>query len=239
MEAVLMSAETDAEQSHILVVEDDASLASWISDYLSDSGYLVTVANRGDEAIRLIEEDQPDLVILDVNLPEQDGFSVCKTVRTYFNRPILMLTARSDEQDEVRGLEAGADDYLIKPVRPRALLARLQLLLNRDESEPDTAYKFGQFSIDLKSRSAFLDNTLVNLSSNEFDLLWLLASNAGEVMSRDDIVGQLRGIEYDGFDRSVDILISRVRKKLKDDANRPYRIKTVRGKGYLFATDAW
>lgn len=228
----------DIAQEHILVVEDDASLAQWVTDYLIENGYQVSVANRGDDAIALIKDDVPDLVILDINLPQVDGFSVCKAVRSYYFNPILMLTARGEEQDEVHGLEAGADDYLIKPIRPKALLARLQTLLRRDEVSAN-AYSFGEFSIDANNRSANLHQKVLQLSSNEFDLLWLLASNAGVVMSRDDIVSQMRGIEYDGFDRSIDILISRVRKKINDNPVQPYLIKTVRGKGYLFAQDAW
>lgn len=224
--------------AHILVVEDDASLAQWIADYLHDNNYQVSVASRGTDAIRLIEEDLPDLVILDVNLPEVDGFSVCRKVREFYANPILMLTARGEEQDEVSGLEAGANDYLIKPVRPKALLARLQTLLRQDASNPNCR-SFGHFSIDADNRSVRLDDQTLQISSNEFDLLWLLAVNAGVVMPREDIVSQLRGIEYDGFDRSIDILISRLRKKLHDDSTQPYRIKTIRGKGYLFALDGW
>lgn len=224
---------------HILVVEDDPSLAEWIVDYLSANGYLVTLANRGDEAIRLLREDMPDLLLLDVNLPVVNGFDICREVRSFFHNPVLMVTARGEESDEVTGLEAGADDYLIKPVRPRALLTRLQKLLGQTESRQTTQYDYGVFRINQASRSVTIDEQRVELSSTEFDLLWLLASQAGQTLSRDDIVTQLRGIEYDGFDRSVDILVSRIRKKLGDHAAKPYRIKTVRGKGYLFAPDAW
>ncbi|MFK7857375.1 MAG: response regulator [Granulosicoccus sp.] len=222
---------------HILVVEDDASLAQWIADYLTENNYQVSIANRGDVAIQLVEEDIPDLVILDVNLPEVDGFEVCKTIRTFYANPVLMLTARGDEHDEVNGLGVGANDYLIKPVRPKALLARLQALLRHD-SAALSCLNLGQLRIDADTRSVRLSDQALRLSSNEFDLLWLLASHAGEVMSREDIVSQMRGIEYDGFDRSIDILVSRVRKKLSDDSTHPFLIKTVRGKGYLFAHDA-
>ncbi|MBX2881962.1 MAG: winged helix-turn-helix domain-containing protein [Granulosicoccus sp.] len=228
-----------SDASHILVVEDDPSLAEWIVDYLSANHYLVTLANRGDEAVRLIREDMPDLLILDVNLPAKNGFDICREVRPFFHNPILMLTARGEEADEVLGLEAGASDYLIKPVRPRALLTRLERLLGKTDAVSNKKVVHDSFCINLESRDLQLDNERINLSSTEFDLLWLLASNAGKVMSRDDIVGELRGIDYDGFDRSVDILISRIRKKVKDNTSKPYRIKTVRGKGYLFAPDAW
>lgn len=222
---------------NVLVVEDDPSLASWMSDYLSENGYLVTLANQGDYAISIIEDDQPDLVILDINLPEVNGFDVCRTVRQFYTAPILMLTARSEESDEVDGLECGANDYMVKPVRPRALLARIARLLKTDTSID--RLEVGGLCIDLASRTVTLNAATVELSSNEFDLLRQLVEHAGEVRRREQLVENLRGIEYDGFNRSVDILVSRLRKKLHDDATSPSRIKTVWGKGYLLAADAW
>ncbi|WP_086931104.1 response regulator [Agarilytica rhodophyticola] len=227
-------------KEHILLVEDDASLSEWMSDYLNGHGYLVTVANRGDAAVELIESDVPDIVVLDVMLPEKNGFDVCREVRNFFARPILMLTACTEEADEVLGLELGADDYLTKPVKPRVLLARIKALLRRaPEVTPKSMRSFGALSIDAQSKTASLNGEMVGLSSNEFDVLWLLACNAGKVVSRTELVSQLRGIDYDGFDRSIDIRISRLRKKLLDDSNQPFKIKTVWGKGYLFAPDAW
>ena len=228
------------ESQHIMVVEDDTSLAEWIVDYLVSHGYLVTMANRGDKAIELIKEDKPDLVVLDIMLPEKDGFEVCREVRQYFDNPILMLTARHEEVDEVRGLEIGADDYLGKPVKPAVLLARIKVLLRRNQSQNlESRRQFGQLLIDEVSRTVTLNDEIVPLSSHEFELLWLLASNAGTIMNREELVAQMRGIDYDGFDRSIDISISRLRKKLSDNPGKPRRIKTIRGKGYLLATDAW
>ncbi len=230
------------QKPHILVVEDDESLADWMSDYLLDNGFDISISNRGDEAINLIKIDEPDIVILDVNLPEKSGFEVCRAARKFYSNPILMLTARGDESDEVAGIECGANDYLIKPVRPKALLARVHALLNNyNATEVVNAQvrEFGCLKIDAESRSVYLEQELVDISSHEFNLLWLLTEQAGTVHSREDIVSQLRGIEYDGFNRSVDILISRLRKKLKDDSGKPTKIKTVWGKGYVFAPDAW
>ena len=224
--------------THILVVEDDASLASWIADYLIDNNYSITVANRGDEAINMIEVDQPDLVILDVNLPAKNGFEVCKAVRKFYANPILMLTARGEENDEVLGLESGANDYLVKPVRPKALLARISSLLQKGKKN-NNFIEYGNLRIDLESRSVLLNENIVPVSTNEFDMLVILANHPGQVLSREKLVENLRGIEYDGFNRSVDILVSRLRKKLQDDTTKPYRLKTVWGKGYLFAPDAW
>lgn len=233
---------------HIMLVEDDMSLAEWFSDYLSDQGYLVTLANRGDVAIELIKADMPDLVILDIMLPVKDGFEVCQSIRPFYHGPILMMTARDHETDEVLGLELGADDYVVKPVKPRALLSRIKALFRRTsspevvpvipEADPNKI-TFGQLSIDANSRTTMLAGAKVAISSNEFDVLWQLAQAADNLVSRKDLVIQRRGIDYDGFDRSIDILISRIRKKLADDASNPYRIKTVWGKGYLFVKDAW
>lgn len=229
-----------SDTGHILVVEDDASLAAWISDYLSEHGFQVSVANRGDIAVELIEADMPDLVVLDIMLPAKNGFDVCRDVRRFYARPILMMTACTEELDEVLGLELGADDYVSKPVKPRVLLARINALLRRGtEQESLNTRIFGRLRIDTASKTVSFDGNVITMSVNEFEVLWLLASQAGKVVSRSELFSQLRGIEYDGFDRSVDIRISRLRKKLQDDPEHPYKIKTVRGKGYLFAGDAW
>ncbi len=226
---------------YILVVEDDQSLADWMADYMLENGFDISIANRGDEAVDLVKIDDPDIVILDINLPIKDGFSVCQEIRKFYTKPVLMLTARGDESDEVIGLEAGANDYLIKPVRPKALLARVNTLLGRTSASQQNQYsrEYGAFTIDAESRSVYLDNRPIEFSTHEFDLLWLLSKQAGRVFSRKEMVALLRGIEYDGFDRSVDIMISRIRKKLGDDSAKPIKIKTVWGKGYVFASDAW
>ncbi len=229
-----------SEKQHILVVEDDAPLSEWISDYLIDNGYEVSVANRGDIAVELIEADMPDLVLLDIMLPEKDGFEVCKEVRAFYPSPILMMTACSDENDEIMGLELGADDYINKPVKPRVLLARISALLRRNtESNSQQIKIFGELRIDANTKSVSINGRDVSISTNEFEVLWLLASQAGSVVSRTDLVSKLRGIEYNGFDRSIDIRVSRIRKKLHDDPQAPRKIKTIWGKGYLFASDAW
>lgn len=230
------------DQPHLLVVEDDASLAEWIIDYLTSQGFSVSFANRGDTAIELIRSDSPDLVLLDINLPKKDGFDICREVRSFYHKPILMMTARDEEMDEVLGLELGADDYITKPLRARALLARIRSLLRRNVSETKTSREsevisIGQVSIDRKSRTTKIAEQIISISSNEFEVLWLLAQHAGEVVSREYLIQQLRGIEYDGFDRSTDILISRIRKKLGNDSSGQQRIKTIWGKGYLFSIE--
>jgi len=225
---------------HILVVEDDPSISEWVSDYLTGHGYEVSVANRGDVAVELIAEDKPDLVLLDIMLPEKNGFDVCKEVGTFYDAPILMITACGEEADEVKGLEFGADDYITKPVRLRALLARIKALLRREKSEKDTSQvlEFGDVRIELWSRTATINKKEIALSTNEFDLIWLLASQSGNVVSRDDLVSQLRGLNYDGLDRSIDNRVSRLRKKINELPDCPFEIKTIWGKGYLFVCDA-
>lgn len=236
------------ETKHVMLVEDDMSLAQWFSDYLTEHGYLVSMVNRGDLAVDLIIEDQPDIVLLDIMLPGKDGLDVCKEVRPHYQGPILMMTARDEEMDEVLGLEIGADDYVTKPIKPRVMLSRIKALLRRKTPEHMTnkgtekcerALTFGKLIINLDTRTTSVADHLIKLSSNEFDVLYQLASHAPDIVSRDYLSKAIRGIEYDGFDRSMDIMVSRLRKKLHDDANNPFRIKTIWGKGYLFIEDAW
>ncbi len=177
-------------------------------------------------------------------LPGEDGLSICRKVRDRYDGPILMLTARADDLDQVLGLETGADDYVCKPVRPRLLLARIRVLLRRRESPEGVTVnarrlQFGPLVIDSALREAWLREELIELTGAEFDLLWLLASNGGRILSREEIFAQLRGIEYDGQDRSIDVRISRIRPKIGDDPEHPRLIKTVRGKGYLFVSEAF
>jgi two-component system OmpR family response regulator len=231
--------------TRILLVEDDAPLASLISEYLRGHDFHVEVELRGDSGAERILCDRPDLVILDVLLPGLNGMDVCRQVRKQYAGLILMLTARDDDIDQIIGLELGADDYVKKPVEPRLLLARIRALLRRvdqhaaaESSEPKRLV-FGTFSIDQTARRVTLDGMSIELTTLEFDLLWVLARAAGTVLTREVLCASLRGIEYDGLDRSIDIGVSRLRAKLKDTTNPPTKIKTVRGKGYLFVHDAW
>jgi DNA-binding response OmpR family regulator len=238
-------------EPRILIVEDDCELAEWMHDYLSQKAYRVTVCHRGDEAVGLIQQHNPDLVILDGMLPGLDGMDVCKAVRATFTNAIIMLTARDEEIDEVLGLEMGADEYLTKPVRARALLARIRKHLERqlntaeanglasNHQQGGEHLHFNRLSIDREARSVLLDGVALKISSNEFDVLWLLAQQAGQIVSRNELISQLRGFDYDGFDRSIDLKVSRLRKKLGDNSAEPMGIKTIWGKGYLFVKDAW
>ncbi|AKG14904.2 chemotaxis protein CheY [Moraxella bovoculi] len=225
----------------ILIVEDDERLAMLTQDYLRRNGLDVAIETDGTRAIRRIVSEQPDLVVLDVMLPGSDGLTVCREVRPNYQNPILMLTARTEDMDQVLGLEMGADDYVAKPAQPRVLLARIRALLRRSETAPSVdspqRLEFGDLVIDNGGRSVTLNDELVDFTSAEYDLLWLLASNSGRILSREDIFERLRGIEYDGQDRSIDVRISRIRPKIGDDPENPKRIKTVRSKGYLFVKE--
>jgi two-component system response regulator RstA len=223
-----------------LVVDDDAKLAGLVAEYLRGAGFAVGVEHDGLAAERRILAESPDVVVLDVMLPGADGFEVCRRVRDRFAGAVIMLTARGEEVDEVLGLELGADDYLAKPVRPRVLLTRVRALLRRREPGPAHAVApvaAGGLRIDPRNRRATLDGTEVSLTTGEFDLLYFLASRSGQTVSRDTIYRALRGVEYDGIDRSIDLCVARLRKKLGDDARHPQRIKSVRGAGYLYAPD--
>lgn len=229
--------------TRILLVEDDERLAGLTAEYLSRNDLAVSIEPRGDAAEGRILAEQPDLVILDVMLPGKDGFEVCRAVRSQYRGVILMLTARDEDFDQILGLELGADDYIAKPVQPRVLLARIKALLRRlptpGEADSADCLVFGEFRISQSTRTASLNSQVIDLTTAEFDLLWLLASHAGNVLSRDDLLQELRGIGFDGLDRSIDARISRLRKKLNDDPENPTRIKTVRGKGYLFSKHDW
>jgi two-component system OmpR family response regulator len=239
----------DDAPARLLLVEDDARLAELTADSLRRKGWRVDVVGRGDRAIERIRTDPPDLVILDVNLPGGDGFDVCRAVRAGYPGAILMLTARDDDIDQVVGLELGADDYVAKPVAPPVLAARVRALLRRRQPAASASRTGGATAavdaaprvtaagivIDAAARDVRVDGTPVALTTAEFDLLWALASHAGRIVSRDTLMQSLRGLEFDGIDRSIDARVSRLRRKLGDDADAPRIIKTVRGRGYLYA----
>ncbi|NQD38506.1 response regulator [Permianibacter sp. IMCC34836] len=232
------------ENPHLLLVDDDIKLTELVAAFLRDNGYLVQVEHRGDTAIDRILKEQPRLVVLDIMLPGADGLAVCRAVRPKYGGPIIMLTALNDDIDEVAGLELGADDYLGKPIKPRLLLAHIRALLRRfDEGEAEAGGKpvanrrltVGDIVLDQGQRQASRQGVVLDLTTAEFDLLWLLGQHAGEVLSREEIHQRIFRVEYDGVDRTIDLRISRIRKKIGDDPRSPQIIKTVRGSGYLFA----
>lgn len=228
----------------ILLVEDDLRLAELTAVYFRQNGLSVAVESRGDRALSRFNAERPRVVLLDLMLPGTDGLTVCRELRESFDGPILIFTARDSDIDQVIGLEAGADDYVAKPVDPMVLLARTRALLRRSESRDQKQVTsgdivIGELRISPSSQQAWLQGSDVPLTTHEFELLRLLAENAGKVLKREDIFRSLRGIEYDGLDRSIDGRVSKLRRKLGDSATDPTRIKTVWGKGYLLVPDAW
>lgn len=228
----------------ILLVEDDLRLADLTAEYLRQNGLTVAVESRGDRAISRFRSVQPRIVLLDLMLPGADGLTVCRELRQIFSGPILIFTARDSDIDQVIGLEAGADDYVAKPVDPMVLLARTRALLRRvaeplGQVRPGADIVIGGLRISEASQEVYLDDTSIDLTTQEFELLSLLARHAGTILSREEIFRALRGIDYDGLDRSIDGRISMLRRKLNDNARHPSRLKTVWGKGYLLVPDAW
>lgn len=233
---------TEANNPKILIVEDDALWARSLGLFLAKNGFEIETESCGDKAVTKILSSNPAAVVLDGFLPGKDGFEVCREVRAAYRGIIVLLTARDDDINHVLGLELGADDYIAKPAQPSVVLARLRAHLRRVGPTSDPApdqLTFGRFCISQATRTVHLRDIEISFTSAEFDLLWLLASNAGAILSRDDIQLAMRGIEHDGVDRSIDMRISRLRKRLGDDADTPLHIKTIRAKGYLFSTTPW
>ena len=219
----------------LLIIDDDEKLNKLLNDYLGKMGFEVMSATLPSQGLEKLEREAPDLVILDVMLPEMDGFEVCRTIRQSSTIPVIMLTARGEVMDRVVGLEIGADDYLPKPFEPRELVARIQSILRRVQAKRSSGVKkIGGLSIDFHKLEVIVDEKPVGLTSSEFECLALLVKNSGKVLNRDQIIEQLRGIEWDASNRSVDITMSRVRQKLGDDPKNPRFIKTIWGTGYLF-----
>ncbi len=239
----------------IAFVEDDPEVGKLIAAYLGKHDIDVHLEPRGDKALDFIAQQNPDLVLLDVMLPGKDGMTICRELRPLYSGPIVLLTSLDSDMNHILALEMGADDYILKTTPPAVLLARLRLHLRQysqpvAQATPETpavqtqvqvhkTLHFGLLCIDPVNREVTLAEENIVLSTADFDLLWQLATHAGHTMDRDLLLKNLRGVSYDGMDRSIDVAISRLRKKLHDNALEPFRIKTVRNKGYLFAPNAW
>ena len=228
----------------VLLVEDDERLSTLINQFLTENGFSVTRLASGEGLLAQVKDNPPDILILDIMLPGENGFTLCKSIRPFYQGPLLFMTAKNNDFDQVLGLEIGADDYIIKPVEPRVLLARINALLRRKGSSGAFQSKteklqYGQLTIDRSTRTAFLQGKDVQLTSHEFDMLWKLAETPSTLVERSTLYTELIGREYDGLDRSADVRISRLRKKLNDNSQHPYRIKTIWGKGFFFVADAW
>jgi DNA-binding response OmpR family regulator len=221
------------------MIEDDVQLAEMVGEYLRQHGLEVTARSDAASGVSALRSEGFDALILDVMLPDRDGFEVCRSVRADSDIPILMLTARGEETDRIVGLEIGADDYLPKPFNPRELLARLRAILRRS-SPPShgrsSLLRFGNLEIDRDARTVRVDGEERPLTSHQFELLCALAENAGRVMTRESLMQRVRGESLEAFDRSIDVHISRIRAAIEDDPRHPRRVITIRGTGYVFAT---
>lgn len=222
-------------RTRVLVIDDDERLNALLTRYMDRFGFSVHSAVEPKAGLRMLKSDPPDIVILDVMLPETDGFAVCRKVRETSRVPIIMLTARGEVMDRILGLELGADDYLAKPFEPRELVARMQAVLRRGTpADNDERLRIGPLDVNWATRSAHLAGHDLGVTTAEFELLGLLVRNRGRVLSRERILDGTRGIDWEAFDRSIDVLISRLRQKLGDDPKHPSFIRTVRGAGYIF-----
>jgi two-component system response regulator RstA len=222
----------------LLIVEDDHKLRRLLSEYFEGHGFAVASEENGQEALRRLRQEPPTLVVLDLMLPGMDGFEVCQQARTFFQGGIIMLTARQAVIDQALGLENGADDYVVKPVEPRVLLARVRSLMRRIAPQGSTVsnsqeLRSGPLEVSRDRREALLHDEVLDLTSTEFDVLFSLASNLGEPMSREELYRDVRGIPYDGIDRGMDIHVSRIRRKLVAAGGSATWIKSVRGIGYM------
>lgn len=228
-------------QDHVLVVDDDAELRELLSEYLGRNGFRVSVARDGREMRQLLESMSPDIVVLDVMLPGEDGLALCRDLRAHSNLPVIMLTARGEELDRIIGIEMGADDYLSKPFNPRELLARMKGILRRTRSLPPTRteshrLRFAGWTLDLAARHLIAaDGVVVPLSGTEFRLLQIFVTHPNRVLDRNQLMDLALGREATPFDRAIDVQVSRLRQRLRDDAREPRIIKTVRNGGYVLA----
>jgi two-component system response regulator RstA len=245
----------------VTLVEDDAKMAQLLKSYFEGFGFVVEIISSGEMAVKKIIENPPSIAIIDLMLPGKDGLSICRDIRDKYQGKILILTATGDDMDQVAALEMGADDFVLKPIQPRVLLARIRMLLRRSNtgnssfedkgisnkvtsneeqvSGDNKVLQFGQLWIHSVLQRCKLNEKVVPLTPSEFSILWCLASQAENILSREQLLKAISGLEYDGLNRTVDNKIAQLRKKLKDDASRPKGIITVRGKGYIFVPDYW
>lgn len=226
----------------ILVVDDDKQIVRLVQSYLEQAGYAVLTAYDGATALRTIRTERPDLVVLDLMLPNQDGWSITRTVRADASQaslPIIMLTARVEDTDKIVGLEIGADDYIAKPFNPRELVARVRAVLRRAEGErdADTILRIGELQIDFQRRSVRVEGVPIDLTATEFELLSILAREPGRPFTRAQLLDMAYDVSYSGFDRTVDAHIKNLRRKIEPDPRNPRYVQTLYGVGYKFAED--
>ena len=222
--------------SRVLVVDDDPGIVKLVRAYLEQAGFAVLTASDGKRAMQIARNDKPDLVILDLMLPEMDGWDVCRALRKESDVPIIMLTARVEESDKLIGLELGADDYVTKPFSPRELVARVRSVLRRAEGRPPVPERFshGDITVDLSRHEVEVRGQTIELTPTEFDLLATLMEDPGRAFTRSQLLESVQGYAYDGYERTIDVHIKNLRQKIEEDAGNPQLIKTIYGIGYKF-----
>lgn len=231
--------------SRILVVDDDPGLRDLLERYLEDQGYEVTTVRDGVEMDQALSETEFDLLILDVMLPGEDGLSLLRRMVGSHSMPVIMVSARGEDVDRIVGLEVGADDYIAKPFNPREMLARVRAVLRRrsggteeqPDATPEDVYRFGPFELHIASQRLLRGDEEVPLTTGEFTLLRVLVEHPGRVLDRNTLLDLIKGYEHQPFDRSMDVRVARLRRKIEDDPSHPRYIRTVWGRGYLFAAD--
>jgi two-component system alkaline phosphatase synthesis response regulator PhoP len=223
----------------ILVVDDEPKIVQLARDYLEKSGFQVLTSGDGQQALTITRQERPDLIVLDLMLPGMDGLDVCRAIRRESDVPIIMLTARAEETDQLIGLELGADDYITKPFSPRALVARVRALLRRTQGNllQQETVRVGDLELDLRRKQLCLKGEIIHLTRSEFLLLETLAKHPGQPLSREQLLEKLHGVVFDGVDRSVDSHIKNLRRKIEPDPADPIYIQTVYGFGYKFQGD--
>jgi DNA-binding response OmpR family regulator len=235
---------SETTQPHILIVDDDLALRNLLQRYLMENDYSVTTVADGLMMDQALKQETPDLVILDLMLPGEDGLSLARRLRTRSNLPIIILSARGDEVDRIVGLEIGADDYLAKPFNPRELLARIRSVLRRsataapESTAVSNTVSFGRYRLDTASHQLLHDDKPLTLTSGEYTLLEVFVTHPNRVLNRDTLLQLLKGYEHQPYDRSIDVRVTRLRKKIEPDISHPVYIRTVWGEGYLFSPDA-
>ena len=221
----------------ILVVDDDQNICELLRLYIEKEGFEVVIANDGRKALEMFEQENPDLIMLDIMLPELDGWQVCREIRKKSQCPIIMLTAKGEVFDKVLGLELGADDYIVKPFGIKELCARVRAVLRRTarSQEPEQKLEAGTLQVDIARHTVTKNGTKIELTAKEFDLLAMLMKNRGKVLTRDSLLDKVWGVEYFGDTRTVDVHVRYLRQKVEDDPDHPVLIQTVRGVGYRFS----
>jgi two-component system phosphate regulon response regulator OmpR len=236
---------TNGETPRILVVDDDEKIRTLLTKYLENENLAVSAVDDGKSMDAKLDEEEFDLVVLDLMLPGEDGLSIARRLKAGSSIPIIMLSARGEDTDRIIGLEVGADDYLPKPFNPRELLARIRAVLRRlenpetpgDSADATGVFKFGDYTLDSAAQRLLRDDREVELTSGEFTLLEILVRHPNRVLSRDQLVDLIKGYDRSPFDRSIDVRVTRLRRKIEEDPSHPVYIRTVWGKGYLFTPE--